>query len=752
MVVPDGLSGIAAKSGVVPPFEAAGAAASGGKPFESAVGVEGVASPLIKSSIVEQALVHRATVSTAARRTKVLVMLSYLGLIGILLLWVYRRLRRLPSLTPCQIHEILRKIATSVPRARLADAYLRALSRPGGEPVKVMQEKLGDSGKDSKAKSTVKSDADSVNPYAVGNAGEFAKNMVRVGQQSQRLLADFLKRQSSGSKEPLDPLNIAAPFMALMKAMTANPTAMVEAQIQLWRDFLGLWENTARKMMGGETEPVVAPKPGDKRFKDKDWQENQVFNFIKQSYLLTANWMQDTVAKVEGIDDDTRKRVNFYTKQFADAIAPTNFIVTNPEVLRATLQSNGENLVNGLDNLLDDMERGKGRLSIRQSADAFKIGENIATTPGKVIFRNELLELLQYDPVTEDTYERPLLIFPPWINKFYIMDLRPENSFIRWLVAQGYTVFVASWVNPDRRLAQKTFEDYMRDGIFAALDAVEQATGVRDPNVVGYCIGGTLLTAALAYMATKEDTRINSATFWAAQADFSEAGDLTVFVDDAQLEALQQQMQASGGVLEGSKMATTFNMLRANDLIWSFVINNYMLGKQPMPFDLLYWNSDTTRMPEKTHLFYLRECYKENNLAKGKMVLGGVKLDLSKVKLPVYLQSAKEDHIAPYRSIFKTTKLFKGPIRYILAGSGHIAGVINAPVAKKYQYWTNEKIPATVEAWIEGASEHPGSWWPDWDRWLSKLSGKKVPARKPGDGKLQTLGNAPGSYVKIKAQ
>ena len=613
-----------------------------------------------------------------------------------------------------------------------------------------MREKLGDSDKSSK-RDNVRAPNDASRAYAIGDAGEFARNMVRVGQQSQKLLSDFLKRQSASRNEPLDPLNLAGPFIALVKAMAANPAAIVDAQFQLWRDFLGLWEVTARKMMGGRVEPVVAPSLGDKRFKDKDWQENQIFDFIKQSYLLTTNWMQETVAKVEGIDAETRKRVNFYTKQFVDAIAPTNFVLTNPEVLRATLQSNGENLVKGLDNLLADLERGKGSLSIRHSADAFRIGENIATTPGKVIFRNDLLELLQYDPVTEDVYERPLLIFPPWINKFYIMDLRPENSFIGWLVAQGYTVFVASWVNPDHRLAQKTFEDYMREGIFAALDAVEQATGVRDPNVVGYCIGGTLLTATLGYMAEKKDTRINSATFWAAQADFSEAGDLTVFVDDAQLEALQQQMQSSGGVLEGSKMATTFNMLRANDLIWSFVINNYMLGKQPLPFDLLYWNSDTTRMPEKTHLFYLRECYKNNNLARGKMVLGGVTIDLSKVKIPVYLQSAKEDHIAPYRSIYKTTKLFKGPIRFILAGSGHIAGVINAPIAKKYQYWTNDKLPATIEEWLAGASEHPGSWWPDWDNWLSKLSGRKIPARKPGDGKLPVLGDAPGTYVKVKA-
>ncbi len=615
-----------------------------------------------------------------------------------------------------------------------------------------MHKKLDDTGTNAKPGEPPK-EAAAPNLYTFSDPAEFARNLMQVGAQSQRLIADFIQRQASRTgNEPLDPLNLTGTFTAFLKGMAAHPEAIVEAQFQFWRDFAVLWESTARKMLGGEAEPVVAPKPGDKRFKDKDWQDNQIFDFIKQSYLLTANWLQATVGAVEVDDPDAKKRVSFYTKQFADAMAPTNFILTNPEVLRATLQSNGQNLVKGLDNLLDDIDRGGGQLAIRQSADAFTLGQNIAATPGKVIFRNELLELLQYEPTTAEVYERPLLIFPPWINKFYILDLKQENSFIRWLTAQGYTVFVASWVNPDKRLAMKSFEDYMRDGIFAALDAVEQATGVRDPNVVGYCIGGTLLAATLAYMAAKGDDRVHSATFWAAQVDFSEAGDLTVFVDEAQLEALQQQMEAAGGVLEGKKMATTFNMLRANDLIWSFVINNYMLGKQPMPFDLLYWNSDTTRMPEKMHLFYLRECYKNNALAKGQMVLGGERLDLSRVTVPVYLQSAREDHIAPFRSVFKATKLFRGPVRFIIAGSGHIAGVINPPSAKKYQHWTNDELPDTVEAWQAGAKEHPGSWWPDWDAWLSKLSGPKVPARKPGDGKLKTLGNAPGSYVKVKAQ
>ncbi|MBU6298760.1 MAG: class I poly(R)-hydroxyalkanoic acid synthase [Alphaproteobacteria bacterium] len=575
--------------------------------------------------------------------------------------------------------------------------------------------------------------------------------MMRVGAQSQKLLADFVKRQTSKGNAPLDPLNLTDTFMALLNGMAAHPAAIFEAQFRLWRDYMGLWETTAQRMLGGTPAAVVTPKPGDKRFRDKDWQENQIFDFIKQSYLLTANWLQNTVASVEGLDPAMRRRADFYTKQFLDAVAPTNFVLTNPEVLRTTMQTNGENLVRGLDNLLADLERGQGQLAIRQSADAFVVGENIALTPGKVVFRGELFELLQFTPATAQVHERPLLIFPPWINKFYILDLRPENSLIKWLVGRGYTVFVVSWVNPDRKLAQKSFEDYMREGIFTALDAVEQATGVRDPNVVGYCIGGTLLGATLAYMAKTGDDRIHSATFWAAQVDFSEAGDLKIFVDDAQLDALKEQMDADGGVLEGRKMATTFNMLRANDLIWSFVVSNYLLGKTPAPFDLLFWNSDTTRMPEKMHLFYLRECYRDNALALGKMTFGEVKLDLAKVKVPVYLQSAKEDHIAPFVSVYKATKLFKGPVRFIIAGSGHIAGVINPPAGGKYNYWTNDKLPETVEEWQTGAQEHPGSWWPDWDKWLSALSGPKIPARTPGDGKLTVLGDAPGTYVRVKA-
>jgi polyhydroxyalkanoate synthase len=586
----------------------------------------------------------------------------------------------------------------------------------------------------------------------------FARNMLTVGMKSQQLLVDFIARMARREDPgPIDPLNISGAMMALAKAMSGDREAVLKAQTEWWDGFMALWESTARRMLGGEAPAVIEPAPGDRRFKAAAWKENEIFDFIKQSYLLTANAMQEMVGELNGLDEKERARVAFYTRQFADAMAPTNFPLTNPDVLKATIASNGENLVKGLDNLLADIERGQGELSIRQSADGFTVGENIATAPGKVVFRNPIMELLQYSPTTDEVYERPLLIFPPWINKFYIIDLRPENSMVRWLVGQGYTVFLVSWVNPDARLAQKGFEDYMRDGVFAALDAVEKATGVKDPNCVGYCIGGTLLAATLAYMAAQKDKtwgddRINSATFWAAQTDFSEAGELSVFVDEAQLDALKQKMDSEGGVLPGSKMAGAFNMLRANDLIWSFVINNYLLGKQPMPFDLLYWNSDTTRMPEKLHLSYLRQCYKENALARGKMEMAGVKLDLHKVKVPVYLQSAREDHIAPANSVFKSVNLFSGPVRFIIAGSGHIAGVINPPGAKKYQYWTNDAGARDIESWRKGSTEHPGSWWPDWDQWLSKLSGPKVPARQPGDGELTALGDAPGTYVKVKAQ
>ncbi len=590
---------------------------------------------------------------------------------------------------------------------------------------------------------------------AASNSEQLAKNLSQVFETSQKMIATSMQKSDESplhAPQNPDPLNVGQAFAKLTSQLLTHPEQVIEAQSKLWQAHMDLWQHAAERAMGADVSPFIEPEKGDKRFRHEDWEDNQVFDVIKQSYLITAKWLEDTVKNVEGLDEATQEKVQFYTKQMTDAFSPSNFAMTNPEVLRATFESNGENLVRGLNNIISDLERGKGKLSISQTdMDYFEVGRNLATAPGKVVFQNEFFQLLQYEPSTEQVYERPLLIFPPWINKFYILDLREDNSFIRWCVDKGYTVFVVSWVNPDERLADNDFEDYVHDGLYAALEAVEKATGCQQVNTIGYCIGGTLLGTSLALMAAKNDHRIQSATFFAAQLDFEHAGDLKIFVDDEQLASMEAQMEAAGGFLEGSSMATTFNMLRSNDLIWSFVVNNYLLGKEPFRFDLLYWNADTTRMPQALHMYYLKNFYHKNKLATGHLKIDGVPLDLSKVTIPIYLQSGKDDHIAPCKSVFKASHLFGGPVRFMIAGSGHIAGVINPPSAHKYQYWINEKNADSVEEWLEGAEEHPGSWWNDWDQWLSPKSGKKVPARKPGDGGLDILEDAPGSYVKIRS-
>ncbi|WP_298725437.1 class I poly(R)-hydroxyalkanoic acid synthase [uncultured Ferrovibrio sp.] len=585
----------------------------------------------------------------------------------------------------------------------------------------------------------------------------WAKNWARITEQSHKLLAEFASRQTTEGAPlvpghfDVDPLNLGKAYLDFTAKLLAEPDKLVEAQMKLWRDYATLWANATDRFLGKETQPLVEPAKGDKRFKDPAWQENVVFDYLKQSYLLTARWVQDTMRQADGIDPKVAKKVDFYTRQFIDAMSPSNFLLTNPEVLRATFESNGENLVKGLENLLKDLERGKGKLNIKMvDSKAFTVGGNIAVTPGKVIYQNDLMQLIQYEPTTEKVYKRPLFIVPPWINKFYILDLKPENSFIRWMTDKGYTVFVVSWNQPDESLADKTFESYMREGILEGLDAIQKATGEKEVTAIGYCIGGTLMAATLAWMAAKGDDRIKAVTFFAAQVDFSDAGELSVFTDEDTLRYLDKLM-ADRGYLEGGEMATTFNMLRANDLIWSFVVNNYLLGKEPFPFDLLYWNSDCTRMPAKMHQFYLRNMYQKNLLSQpGALELAGEHLDLRKINIPVYLQASREDHIAPYRSVYKATQLYSGPVRFVLAGSGHIAGVINHPNQKKYQHWLNDtkKNPPKVEDWLKDAKEYPGSWWDDWDKWLSAKSGPKVPARKPGGGKLKPIEDAPGSYVK----
>jgi polyhydroxyalkanoate synthase len=535
--------------------------------------------------------------------------------------------------------------------------------------------------------------------------------------------------------------------------MMSDPAKLVEAQVNLWHDYMQLWQSTAQRLAGNGGEPVIAPRPEDRRFSDSAWEENQLFDFIKQSYLLSARWLQSTVSNVEGLDPKTAKKVDFYTRQFVDAMAPSNFVMTNPEVLRKTLESGGENLVKGLENLLQDMERGKGQLQIKMTdPEAFEVGRNVAVTPGKVVFQNDLIQLLQFEPTTPEVAKRPLLIIPPWINKYYILDLREKNSFIRWAVAEGQTVFVVSWVNPDERLAEKSFEDYMVEGPLAALEAIEKATDEKQANVIGYCLGGTLLAATLAYMAVKKIDRVASATFLTTLVDFTEPGELGVFIDEEQLKSLESRM-AEKGYLDGGAMAATFNMLRANDLIWSFVVNNYLLGKEPFPFDLLYWNSDSTRMPAAMHSFYLRKMYQENLLAKpGGISLKKTPIDLNKVKTPVFIMSTKEDHIAPWKSTYAATQLYQGPVTFVLAASGHVAGVVNPPAAGKYHHWVNPKTPKDPEAWLKTATEQPGSWWPSWSRWVAQFSDGKVKARRPGDGKLKPIEDAPGSYAKVRAQ
>ncbi len=587
------------------------------------------------------------------------------------------------------------------------------------------------------------------------NAEEMAEIMANIAQRSQRLVSNFIARNASGEGIDMsEGAHISAAFMDLTQKMMEDPARFVEAQISLWNDYMNLWRNTTLRMLGEDTEPVIEPEAGDRRFKDETWQENEIFDFIKQSYLLTARWMNSTVNDVEGLDPQTARKVDFYTRQFADAIAPTNFALTNPEVLRATADSHGENLVKGLEHMLEDLEKGKGKLRISMTdEEAFEVGVNVAVTPGKVVFQNDLIQLIQYEPTTEQQYSTPMLIIPPWINKYYILDLREKNSMVKWLTDQGYTTFVVSWVNPDESLAGKTFDDYMIEGAIGAVEAVKKACKVKKVNVTGYCIGGTLLAATLAYLKAKGDESIKTATFLTALTDFEEVGDIRVFIDDEQVGDLEKRMDESGGFLEGADMAATFNMLRSNDLIWSFVVNNYLLGKDPFPFDLLYWNADSTRMPRAMHSFYLRNMYLENNLIKpGGIELDGVPIDLSTVDLPTYMISCKEDHIAPWMSTYAATQVFDGKVRFVLSASGHIAGVVNPPAVNKYCYWTNTKNPPSADKWLSGAKEHSGSWWVDWDAWLKPHSGKKLKARKPGKGGLKVIENAPGAYCKMRPE
>jgi polyhydroxyalkanoate synthase len=580
-----------------------------------------------------------------------------------------------------------------------------------------------------------------------------SRNLAQMIGEGGKVLAAYLRPLEDGDfGQPGEEIaRMAATLGRIAEYYLSDAQRALAAQAALSRQFVDLWASTLRRLQGEAAAPVAAPDPGDKRFDHPEWRDNPYFDFLKQAYVLTTRWARDLVARADELDAETRHKAQFYLRQLTSALSPSNFVVTNPELWRTTLAESGDNLVRGLKMMAEDIDAGRGNLRIRQAdASKFALGVNLAATPGKVVYRNDLIELIQYAPTTETVFKRPLLIVPPWINKFYVLDLNPEKSFIAWALAQGLTVFVVSWVNPDERHADKGFEAYMREGVFAALDAIEQATGERDVAAIGYCVGGTLLAVALAAMAAAGDKRISSATLLATQLDFTDAGDLKVFVDAEQLKTIERRMEESGGFLEGAQMANAFNMLRPDQLIWSYFVDNYLKGKEPMPFDLLVWNADSTRMPAANHRFYLRHCYLQNDLANGRMTIEGRRIDLSKVTIPVYELAAREDHIAPARSVFTGAKTLGGPVRFVLAGSGHIAGVVNPPGKPKYPHWTGGPPQGAFDAWLAAARENPGSWWPDWLAWLTPQAPEKVSARPPGGGKLKPLADAPGDYVRVR--
>jgi len=575
---------------------------------------------------------------------------------------------------------------------------------------------------------------------------ELSNELVKISRLSGALV---LRQVGKIELPTIDTLNLKRPLLQATWNTIRHPQRILVAEWDLIKRYYGLMKYLGFRVIGKPGEPAAKSPRGDRRFRSEAWDEKLIFDLLKQVYLTTADWMLANAARMRELSNDDRMRIQFYIRQYADALSPSNFVLTNPEVLDSTRREMGLNLLRGYRMLLEDLQRGDGSLLISMTdPSAFEVGKNIATTEGAVVFENEMMQLIQYAPRTTTQHRTPLLIIPPWINKFYILDLQPDNSFIRWAVDQGHTVFVISWVNPDEKLRYKRFEDYMHQGILEALVTIEEITGEYQANAIGYCIGGTLLAATLAWMKAMGEDRIASATFFTAQVDFAEAGELRVFIDDKQLQVLEKRMRKRG-FLDGEAMAMTFNMLRANDLIWTFVINNYLLGRKPPKFDLLYWNSDFTRLPETMHTWYLRKLYLENRLVEpGGVEMGGVPIDLSTIDLPVYIQSSRDDHIAPYPSVYKATQIYSGDVTFMLAGSGHIAGVINPPSANKYGYWTNPELPADPEHWIADADYHEGSWWRHWNDWVSGYAGDSVPARVPGESPWPVIEPAPGRYVR----
>lgn len=594
-------------------------------------------------------------------------------------------------------------------------------------------------------------DPQMIEPYVVKDPQALALNAARAVENLGKAASAWLAPREKGVvSDPLaEPMNEAIRTLTkVTEYWMSDPKRTLEAQTHLLGALFTVWNASMSRFTGETAQPVA---PTDKRFSDADWQRNPFFDFLRQVYLVVSQWAETMVDQAEGLDEHTRQKAGFYMKQMTAALSPANFIVTNPQLYRETVASNGANLVKGMQMLAEDIATGGGDLKLRQTDySQFAIGRNLALTPGKVIAQSDICEVLQYEAATDTVLKRPLLIVPPWINKFYILDLNPQKSFIKWCVDQGHTVFVISWVNPDARHAEKGWDAYIREGVDFALETIEKATGEEAVNAIGYCVGGTLLAAALALHAQEGDDRIASATFFTTQVDFTYAGDLKVFVDEEQVAAIEKHMRDMG-YLSGSKMATAFNMLRASELIWPYFVNTYLKGQDPMPFDLLFWNSDSTRMPAANHSFYLRNCYLNNNLSQGRMQIDGKTLSLKDVKIPVYNLATKEDHIAPAKSVFVGSRFFGGPVEYVLSGSGHIAGVVNPPDKKKYQYWTGGKTDGAFEDWTASARESAGSWWPHWQAWIEALDGARVAARAPGGDALNAIADAPGTYVMARA-
>ncbi|MGV8937084.1 MAG: PHA/PHB synthase family protein [Allorhizobium sp.] len=611
---------------------------------------------------------------------------------------------------------------------------------------------MGSKGEDIQTSDAAKAgfDPQLIEPYIVKDPEAMAMNVAKALENLGKAASVWIAPRERG--DIVDP--VAEPMGELVKTMSkvgeywmADPKRTLEAQTYLMASLFTAWTRTMQRLSSDASSPGDAGPAKDKRFADADWSRNPFFDFLRQSYLILSEWAEKLVTDAEGLDAHTRHKAIFYVKQITAALSPANFVLTNPQLYRETVASSGANLVKGMQMLADDIAAGRGDLRMRQTdSSKFKVGENLAMTPGKVIAQSDICEILQYDASTETVLKRPLLIVPPWINKFYILDLNPQKSFIKWCVDQGHTVFVISWVNPDERHADKGWEAYIRDGVELALNTVEKATGESQVNAIGYCVGGTLLSATMALHAQEGDRRIASATLFTTQVDFTHAGDLKVFVDEEQIGAMEERMKETG-YLDGSKMATAFNMLRASELIWPYFVNNYLKGQDPLPFDLLFWNSDSTRMAAANHSYYLRNCYLENNLAKGKMVLAGKTLSLKDVTVPIYNLATREDHIAPAQSVFEGSSAFGGPVKYVLSGSGHIAGVVNPPDKHKYQYWTNGAATGRYEDWLANAKETSGSWWPNWHAWIEAMDDARVPARVPGGDSLNAISDAPGTYV-----